>query len=594
MFVLHNNTMVLIGVFTLLFTLQFLNAQPIVDTPWGLVEGTTNVTEDWTPYHAFLGIPFAVPPTRSKRFKRPQPHPGLNHIFKANSYGPACVQTLKAFGGYGATGDEDCLTLNVFTPASITETSNIPVIVWIHGGGFVSGDAFSYDPSSIVAHGQVIVVTIQYRLGPLGFLSTKDHVSAGNYGLWDQHLALQWVKKNIASFGGDINSITLMGESAGSASVAFQALYSGSKGLFQRTVMQSGSASSSWAYTRNSLKYARQLAHKLNCSSQSSPASMVTCLRTLPAKKLTAASWPMGNEPVTTLAEFYFVPTVDGIFVKDDPLVLMSSPGYLKQVGLQNLDCMVSVVSNEGGIYKVLARAADKHLHSSFSSSVQNKTFYRNTFVPEILELYFGASSTDLRQAVAKVYVPSQSHTFTLQAVMNTFGDAGMVAPATLFARAHAKLTSSMKTGKKTYMYVFDHVPSFISSQGKGADHGQDLMYTFGLTKAIMAPLATLFPNGTSHPDLSEKELAHTLMGLLTDFARYGDPNNAVQYGLHQTWPQFSEPGEHYLLLNTTMSVGSKPYKDRVTLWTQTLPRLLQAAQNQHHTTKNPHPNIVG
>ncbi|XP_067658999.1 bile salt-activated lipase-like [Haliotis asinina] len=578
--------MVLIGVSTFLFILQHLNAQPIVDTPWGIVEGITNVTEDWTPYHAFLGIPFAVPPTGKKRFKRPQPHPGFKHTFKTNKYGPACLQTLKAFGGHGATGDEDCLTLNVFTPVSVTQTTNIPVIVWIHGGAFVTGDAFSFDPSSIVAHGQVIVVTIQYRLGPLGFLSTEDDVSAGNYGLWDQHLALQWVKKNIASFGGDINSITLMGESAGSASVAFQALYPGSKGLFQRIIMQSGSASSSWAYTRNPLKYTRQLAQKVNCSSHSDSASMIACLRSVPAKRLTAASWPMGNVPVTALVEFYFVPTIDGIFVKDDPLVLMNSSGYLKQAGLQTLDCMVSVVSNEGGIYKAIAKAADDHYHSSFSSSVQNKTFYRNTFTPEVLQLYFGASSIDMRQAVAKVYAPSQGHTVALQAVMNTFGDAGMVAPVTLFARAHAKLTSSLKTGKKTYMYVFDHIPSFISVQAKGADHGQDLMYTFGLTEAIMAPLAALFPNGTSHPDLSEKELAHTVMGLLTGFARNGDPNNAVRFGLHQTWPQFTEPGEQYLLLSANMSVKSKPYKDRVALWTQTLPRLVQAAKH--------HPSIVG
>ncbi|XP_046579766.1 cholinesterase 2-like isoform X2 [Haliotis rubra] len=586
--------MVVIGVFTLLLAFEHLNALPVIDAPWGVVEGTSNVTEDWTPYHAFLGIPFAVPPTGSRRFKPPKPHPGFNHTFKANKYGPACVQTLTRTVGHGATGDEDCLTLNVFTPASITETTNIPVIVWIHGGGFTGGNAFVYDPSSIVAHGQVIMVTIQYRLGPLGFLSTKDDVSAGNYGLWDQHLALQWVRKNIASFGGDINSITLMGESAGSASVAFQALYSGSKGLFQRTIMQSGSVSSSWAHTRNSLKYARQLAHKVNCSSQSDSASMIACLRTVPAKTLAAASWPMGNEPVTALAEFYFVPTIDGIFVKDDPLLLMSSPGYLKQVGLQNLDCMVSVVSNEGGLFKRLSKAADYLFHSSLSSSVQNKTYYRNTFIPEVLQVYFGTSSSDMTQAVAKVYAPSQSHSVTLQAVMNTLGDAGMVAPGTLFARAHSKLSSNLKTGKKTYMYVFDHIPSFMSGHGKGMDHGEDLYYTFGLSKAILGAFAKVFPISSTDPDESERKLSQTLMGLLTDFARYGDPNNAVQYGLHQTWPQFSEPGEHYLLLNTTMSVGSKPYKDRVTLWTQTLPRLLQAAQNQHHTTKNPHPNIVG
>ncbi|XP_071115159.1 bile salt-activated lipase-like [Haliotis cracherodii] len=582
-------------VFGLLFTLQLLNAEPIVDAPWGVIEGTTNVTEDWTPYHAFLGIPYAVPPIGAKRFKRPLPHPGFKHTFKAYSYGPACLQTHKLNGVGGVTGDEDCLTLNVFTPAaSLTEIKNNPVIVWIHGGGFVAGDAFTYDPSSIVGTGQVIVVTIQYRLGPLGFLSTNDDVSRGNYGLWDQHLALEWVKKNIASFGGDINNITLMGESAGSASVAFQALYSGSKGLFHRTIMQSGSASSAWAYTRNSLIYAKGLAHKVKCSSQNGTASMITCLRTIPARKLTAASWPMGNEPVTASAEFYFVPTIDGTFVKNDPRVLIDSPSYLKQVGLQNLDCMVSVVTNEGGIFNDLATAADKQFHSSLSSSVQNRGFYINTFIPEILELYFGASSPDMTQAVSKVYLPSNSHTVDLQAVMNTLGDAGMVVPMTLFARAHAKLTNNLKTGKKTYMYVFDHIPSFIPGHGKEVDHGDDIYYTFGLSKAMLDANAKAYGISISVPDQSEKELSHKMMGLLTDFARYGDPNNAVRFGLKQTWPAFTEPGEQYLLVNTTMSVKSHPFKDRVSLWALQLPRLLHALQNQHHTTKNPKLSIIG
>ncbi|XP_048250064.1 cholinesterase-like [Haliotis rufescens] len=254
---------------------------------------------------------------------------------------------------------------------------------------------------------------------------------------------------------------------------------------------------------------------------------------------------------------------------------------------------MVSVVSNEGDMFNILSRAADKEFNTSLSSSVQNKGFYINTFIPEILELYFGASSPDMTQAVAKVYLPPHSPTVDLQAVMNTLGDAGMVVPVTLFARAHAKLTRHLKTGMKTYMYVFDHIPSFIPGHGKGMNHGEDLTYTFGLNKAFMAAVAKQFPNSTTVPDQSEKELSHTLMGLLTDFARYGDPNNAVRFGLNQTWPAFAEPGEHYLLLNTTMSVQSSPFKDRVKLWAQKLPRLLHALQNQHHTT-NPNPQIIG
>ncbi|XP_071110101.1 carboxylesterase 5A-like [Haliotis cracherodii] len=254
---------------------------------------------------------------------------------------------------------------------------------------------------------------------------------------------------------------------------------------------------------------------------------------------------------------------------------------------------MVSVVSNEGDFFNTLSQAAVNVFNMSLSSSVQNKGFYINTFIPEILELYFGASSPDMTQAVANVYLPSHSPTVDLQAVMNTLGDAGMVVPTTLFARAHAKLTRHLKTGMKTYIYVFDHIPSFIRGHGKGMNHAEDLLYTFGLNKAFMAALTKAFMNRITVPDQSEKELSRILMGLLTDFARYGDPNNAVRFGLNQTWPAFTEPGEHYLLLNTTMSVQSSPFKDRVKLWALKLPRLLRAWQNQHYTT-NPNSQIIG
>ena len=149
------------------------------------------------------------------------------------------------------------------------------MMIWIHGGGFISGSAREYIPSELITENDVIVVVIQYRLGILGFLSSGDDVAPGNYGLWDQTLAIRWVKDNIRAFGGDPDSMTIFGESAGAASVGYQILSPASRGLFSRAILQSGTPLSGWALNPDPVKSFHYLANTTGCLDRMSWSSTV-------------------------------------------------------------------------------------------------------------------------------------------------------------------------------------------------------------------------------------------------------------------------------------------------------------------------------
>ncbi|MGN6176819.1 MAG: carboxylesterase/lipase family protein, partial [Streptosporangiaceae bacterium] len=214
---------------------------PVVSTGDGAVRGTTVGTVG-----EFLGIPYAAPPIGNLRWRPPAAAASWHGVRDATQFGPSCPQAL--------TGNpllppgpisEDCLYLNVYAPAvNSDDQGGRPVLVWIHGGGLVQDGARDYDGSELAADG-VVVVTINYRLGALGFLAhpalaSRPGGAAGNYGLMDQQAALRWVQRNIARFGGDPDNVTIAGQSAGGLSVLAQMVSPGARGLFQRAIVESG------------------------------------------------------------------------------------------------------------------------------------------------------------------------------------------------------------------------------------------------------------------------------------------------------------------------------------------------------------------
>lgn len=244
-----------------------MSTTPIVKTNYGQVRGVVKVTDDGKQYNSFQGIFYATQPRGDLRFRDPTPLEPWDDIFDATKEGQVAYNyDLYSVVGAPFTGGDDCLTLNVYTP-DLTPAKPLPVMVWIHGGGFVcgSGSTEYYGPDFVVEK-DVILVTVNYRLDVFGFLSFKDPEIGipGNAGLKDQSMALKWVKENISYFGGDSDNITLSGESAGSASTHYQMVSPLSKGLFNRAILMSATSLCGWAYRQpNGVNYEEELAKKL-------------------------------------------------------------------------------------------------------------------------------------------------------------------------------------------------------------------------------------------------------------------------------------------------------------------------------------------
>ncbi|KAG8034167.1 hypothetical protein G9C98_001251 [Cotesia typhae] len=222
------------------------STQPIVDLELGQLQGIQEINVDGkSNFYAFRGIPFAKSTAGELRFKDPEPAEAWSGVRDASKYGNICPQ--KDFLAGKVVGGEDCLNLNVYT-RDLNPDEPLAVLVWIHGGAFIlgSGNDDVYGPDYFMTK-DIILVTINYRLGMLGFLNLDDEEATGNQGLKDQVMALKWVKQNIKKFGGDPNKVTIFGESAGGASVHYLTISPLAEGLFQKAIIQSGVASNPWA-----------------------------------------------------------------------------------------------------------------------------------------------------------------------------------------------------------------------------------------------------------------------------------------------------------------------------------------------------------
>uniref|UniRef100_A0A8B9BYQ9 Carboxylic ester hydrolase n=1 Tax=Anser brachyrhynchus TaxID=132585 RepID=A0A8B9BYQ9_9AVES len=300
--------------------------QPEVVTNYGSVRGyQVKVNAAERSVNVFLGLPFAKPPVGPLRFSEPQPPEPWKGVRDAASYPPMCLQD-KVRGQYFSDAitnrkekvrlqmSEDCLYLNVYTPVSTEEQEKLPVFVWIHGGGLAFGAASSYDGSALAAFDNVVVVTIQYRLGIAGYFSTGDKHARGNWGYLDQVAALQWIQENIIHFRGDPGSVTIVGESAGGVSVSALVLSPLAKGLFHKAISESGTAVRI-LFTDQPEEQAQGIAAAAGCE-KSSSAALVECLREKTEAELEQITLKM--PPVFISA------SLDGVFFPKSPRQLLS------------------------------------------------------------------------------------------------------------------------------------------------------------------------------------------------------------------------------------------------------------------------------
>ena len=320
-----------------------------VSTVYGEVEGLTasypNASGPFKSVSKFLGVPFAAPPIGRLRLKAPEPPQEWKpKVRPAKQHGNVCwqanykVQMIKYFAP-NFSFSEDCLYLDVYSP---NVSASLPVMVYIHGSAYELGTSIT-SASDVLALQGVVVVVIQYRLGPFGFLTTGDSASPGNYGMLDQVAALKWVKENIKNFGGNPNKVTIFGESAGGSSVSLHLLSPLSKGLVHQVIAESGVDLSPFAVQPISfgLRFAKELAEKLNCLS-SDHNVMVKCTREKDATEVEKAAESIRNKftDYTTWA-----PVVDMNFLHDTPRNLRKSGSFMK------LPLMVCFTSDEGSLY---------------------------------------------------------------------------------------------------------------------------------------------------------------------------------------------------------------------------------------------------
>ena len=467
-------------------------ANPIVRIDDGLIRGASAAG-----VYSFRGLPYAAPPTGNLRWRPPQPAAGWPGVRDATQFGPSCpqAQVNNPFLPPGPIS-EDCLNLNVYTP-TLRSGSGRPVLVWIHGGGLVQDGGRNYDGTKLAADGAV-VVTINYRLGALGFLAHPALASrpggpAGNYGLMDQQAALRWVQRNIAQFGGDPNHVTIAGQSAGGLSVLAQMVSPGARGLFQRAIVQSGTFALNQQPLATAEAAGQTFATAVGCPDQSA-----ACLRNVPVSNLVSkfgveipgvVDGSVLTQPIgTALArgQFARVPVTNGI-THDEELLFVAGLG---------------ITVSQGTNIPLAGPAADPANYQANIAQALGVSAARAT-------------------AIAAEY-PLSAYPSPLVAFSLLVSDASFACPALQVDRWTAA------RGVPTYAYQFndDNAPVNIVGASLGlSTHGTELPYLFDQPNAP-------FP-ATLNSD--QQALAASMRTDWASFAATGNPSSRAL-----PWPSFN------------------------------------------------------
>uniref|UniRef100_A0A182QKT1 Carboxylic ester hydrolase n=1 Tax=Anopheles farauti TaxID=69004 RepID=A0A182QKT1_9DIPT len=500
-------------------TVRLPSATCTVTIAPGKVRGRTVTAAGGVHYHYFKGIPYAVPPVGALRFQPPVPVRSFPRpVLECYTERSKCLQYDQILGVL--VGAEDGLHLNVYTPelpGELLTRPQLPVMVWIHGGGFMcgSGDAFLYDPIHFIRQ-RVLVVTFNYRLGPLGFLSYPEAGIAGNAGLKDQLLVLRWVQQNIGAFGGDPGNVTLFGESAGAKAAYLHYLSPVSRKYFHRVICQSGVACSDFALQVNPTEKARKLAHCLGYEGSSDNEALDVLLKA-PAKLLF-------KHQLATLAaserhqelQFPFRPVVEG----DAPeAIIVRHPIDSLQT---ELDPPIPIITgcNSGEGMVALARA-QKQLHEYNA--------HPERLLPPMLTLPPGASAVELGRTVKHFYFQERPIARdTLPQLMDLLSDneyiTATVTAAELMARYQPRVrhycyyfTHDGRLGNTKQLLNMTHVP--------GVCHGDDVFYMF--RSAMNTPLPD---------DADEAFVRDAFVTMWSSFARQGDPTPEGEDGPFARW----------------------------------------------------------
>nr|XP_046248919.1 cocaine esterase-like [Scatophagus argus] len=531
---------------------------PEVHTKLGSLRGKyVSVKGKDTGVHAYLGVPFAKAPLGpALRLAAPQPVEGWEGVRDATKQPPMCVQNKKlVFDLLDKLGgivpdvpdiSEDCLYLNIYTPANRAHNAKLPVMVWIHGGGFTLGSASMFDGSALAAYQDVVVVLIQYRLGLLGFLSTGDEHLSGNFGLLDQVQALRWTQEHIHSFGGDPDLVTIFGESAGGVSVSLLLLSPLSDGLFHRAIAESGTAAMDMLYTNDPLPATHMVANMSGCSLESS-------------KKIADCMKNLDINTIVTLAEderLRFLLNVDGHFLTKPVDELFHKHELLM------VPFMTGVNDDEGG-----------WLLSDFLAPPNWTEGMDREQIVNIISIFY----PDPKDAIFRDFLVDEYIGTGEDRVKNRNGFTEILGDMIFNIAAIKAANAHRDAGAPVYLYEYQHPPKFLQAKRPSfvrSDHGDEIFTVLG------------FCFTTSQVRLvdacaeEEEQLSRTMMSYWGNFAHTGSPNGR---GLVH-WPKYGSEGDYLKIGIKEQAAGQHLKKDRFVFLTQTLPEKIRQHKEKEHT----------
>ncbi len=519
---MKEKVVVLVAVFISIVLLSTSRADDICNMPVPTAEGPVVGTSDEGPgVCAYKGVPYAAPPVGDLRWRPPDPAPLRKNTLEATAFSAQCVQPdVGPLGGEENKNigmSEDCLYLNIWRP---NKPGKYPVMVRIHGGAFImgSGSQRLHNGAKLSEKKDVVVVTINYRLGPLGFLAhpalakESPNSTTGNYGLLDQTAALKWIKENIEAFGGDSDNITIFGESAGGYSVCYQLVNPLAKGLFHRAIMECGSCeidkTSQEDYERG-FKFAK----KLKCDE----GDVTACLRSKSIDEIAKTSPAPGMMSMigmgATLFEWW--PHVDGWSIVEQPIESLRN-GDFNRVPL-----MVGTNRDE---IKFFSLFMPKWIHKT-----------PKTFVKYFTKKLCGK---DAWKCILKLY-PLKNYSRPIYAVFDYVGDLTLGCKSFDVAMAVSQF-------QPTYYYRFDYDDHSLPEK-MGAAHGFEIPFIFDSFETMSFDIIK-----TSEQLASAESLAIIIMSYWANFARNADPNGPDLLN----WPMFTEKEKSRMYLDLPPHVG--------------------------------------
>ncbi|XP_035430339.1 neuroligin-4, X-linked isoform X3 [Spodoptera frugiperda] len=596
---------------------QPLISSRVVRTKYGDLRGfiVTPESRILEPVEVFRGVPYASPPVGSLRFMPPVSGAQWSGVKIAEDFSPVCPQVLpdirnetavlkriskgrleylKRILPFLTNQSEDCLYLNIYAPAQAgvrDAVARYPVLVFVHGESYEWSSGNPYDGTVLASHAGLVVVTINYRLGILGFLNPRSDEfprSPANYGLMDQIAALHWIKENVAVFGGDPTNVTLMGHGTGAACVHFllTSLAVPEGLLFHRAVLMSGSGLSPWSLVADPSKYAAIVATHANCSPELTPPLLLRCLRERPLEALLSA-------PVQAPDFAYaFGPSVDGVVIVNPEngyewggqTVAHAPLGKQAQNAINIINAVLMRKSAVAQLtkYDLMLGVTKAEAYFAFSGDdVQYgieadrrskilKSFVRNTYSYHLSEILATIINeyTDWERPVQH---PINIRDETLEAL----SDAQVVAPMVLTADTHSALR------RNSYLYVFDYQTKYGDyPQRQGCIHGEELPYVFG------APLVGGLAHFSRNYTKAEVALSESVMLYWGNFAKTGNPNEAqesdpIRAGRQERvrmknieWTAYEAVHKKYLNIDTKAKLKNHYRAHRLSFWLNLVPDL--------------------